>query len=512
MSGEAPAHAGQLSADGKWRWDGTTWQPAVSDILSRPAPQWLSVKLQAPATWLTLAGALIVGLIADQALRAGVFGLAASLTLAITAFVLLFAGRLLTFESRVLAAAAVLFAAWLTVRASPWLLWPDVAMSLVLLGFAASIAVRGSLLDIGIAESLARAVHTFLHGAAGAAFVIQPLGRTRKQLGRVAPLARGLLIAAPIAVLLASLLAAADPVFASFFNLNLNLGQLMLDATFVAAGSLAAAGLLRLTAAEPLSRVDGPVWRLGSIEGLVVLVVLDAIFAAFAAAQAIAATGAAGDTLRAAGTTYSDYARSGFFQLLWVAAITAVVLILFSRITSLTERTTKRAFEVLAQMAIGLTLLIVFVAFQRLSLYEQAYGFTMLRLYSHIFAVWIALVFLLLAAEMAGLFRRRRWFVGAASISAMTLLLALNLVNPEVIVVNLNINHALATHKMDTQYLAELSGDATPALLANRSLVDPSIARQISQVACAGPGAYSASPAGFNWSNAAAAMARREGC
>jgi hypothetical protein len=253
-------------------------------------------------------------------------------------------------------------------------------------------------------------------------------------------------------------------------------------------------------------------WRLGSTEGLVVLSVLDAIFAAFAVAQAIAATGAAGETLRAVGVTYADYARTGFFQLLWVAGITAVVLILFSRITGLTERSTKRAFQVLAQVAILLTLLIVFVAFRRLSLYEEAYGFTMLRLYSHIFAVWIAIVFLLLAAETAGLFPRRRWFVGATAISAMTLLLALNLVNPEAIVVNSNIDHARITHKMDPQYLGELSSDATPSLLANRSLVDQSIGRDISQVACAGPHTYSTSLAAFNFSDAAAATARREAC
>jgi len=243
-----------------------------------------------------------------------------------------------------------------------------------------------------------------------------------------------------------------------------------------------------------------------------VLSVLDAIFAAFAIAQALAATGAAGNTLRSAGVTYADYARSGFFQLLWVAGITAVVLILFSRITGLTERTTKRAFQVLAQVAIGLTLLIVFVAFRRLSLYEEAYGFTMLRLYSHIFAVWIAIIFLLLAAETAGVFPRRRWLVGATSVSAMALLLALNLVNPEAIVVNLNIDHARVTHKMDPQYLAELSSDATPTLLAERSLVDQSIGLDISRVACAGPHSYSASLAAFNWSDAAAAAARRQGC
>jgi len=512
MSGDTPSHVGSLSPDGKWRWDGKSWQPTLAVGRAPTSPAWLSLDLKARATPVTLALALLVGLVSDQWLRVGTFGLGGSLTVAIAAVALWRAGRLMSFESRVLAGGAVLFAAWLTVRASPWLLWPDLAMSFALLGLTASLSVRGSLLDIGIAESAARSVHAAIHLAAGAAFALQPLIRIRARLGVVAPLLRGLLIAAPIAVLLAGLLAAADPVFASFFNLNIDAGQLALDVTYVALGSLAAAGLLRVAAAEPVARVDGPTWRLGSIEGLVVLAVLDAIFGAFAVAQAIAATGAAGDTLRSAGVTYADYARSGFFQLLWVAGITAVVIILFSRITGLTERTTRRAFMVLAQIAIALTLLIVVVAFQRLSLYEDAYGFTMLRLYSHIFAVWIAVVFLLLAADMAGVFRRRRWFVGATSISAMAVLMALNLLNPEAIVVALNVDHARSTHKIDAQYFAELSSDATPSLLADRAQLDPSLERDISRVACAGPRGYSASPAAFNLSDAAAAAARRQSC
>jgi hypothetical protein len=512
MSGDTPSSVGSLSPDGKWRWDGESWQPTLSFDVARLGPPWLSLQLRSHATSLTLAGAVIVGLLADQALRVGTFGLAASVTVAIAALALSFAGRLLTLESRLLAGAAVLFAAWLTVRASPWLLWPDLGMSFALLALAASLADRGSLLDLGIAEAAARSLHALVHGIAGAGFAIQPLQRVRNRFGLVAPLARGLLIAAPIAILLAGLLAAADPVFASFFNLNVDIGRLVLDVMYVAAGSLVAAGLLRLAAAEPVTRVDGPKWRLGSIEGLVVLAVLDAVFAAFAVAQAIAATGAAGDTLRTAGVTYADYARSGFFQLLWVAGITAVILILFSRITSLTERTTKRAFDVLAQIAIALTLLIVVVAFQRLSLYEDAYGFTMLRLYSHIFAVWIAVVFLLLGADMAGLFRRRRWFVGATSISAMAVLLTLNLVNPEAIVVGLNIDHAQSAHKIDAQYFADLSSDATPALLAGRAQLDSTISRDVGRVACSGPHTYSPSPAAYNLSDAAAATARRTNC
>src|SRR6202165_1715831 len=417
-------------------WDGASWRPVVRGSL----PRWLNRELKSKATWLTLLAALAVGLVADQALRVGTFGLAASLTLALIALALVFAGRIASFESRLFVRASGLFSAWLTVRASPWLLWPDLATLFALIGLAASGTSRGSLLDMGIAEAPAPPAHALVHVVTGAPFVVRPALQVRNRIGVVAPIARGALIAAPIATLLIVLLGIADPVFASFFSLNVDLGQLTLDLAFVAAGALAAAGLLRLAAAEPLARVDGPAWRLGSIEGLVVLAVLDAVFAAFAVAQGIAAAGAAGDALRTAGVTYADYARSGFFELLWVAGISAGGLILFSRITSLTERATKRAFQLLALVAIALTLLIVLVAFQRLRLYEEAYGFTMLRLYSHIFAVWIALTFLLLAADFAGLLPRRRWLVGAVSVSAMAALVALNVVNPEALVVSLNLD------------------------------------------------------------------------
>jgi hypothetical protein len=501
MSGESYTHIGQLSSDGNWRWDGASWRPVVP----RTLPRWLNRDTKGKATWLTLVAALAGGLVADQALRTGTFGLAASLTMALIALALVFAGRIASLESRALVGASILFSAWLTVRASPWLLWPDLAMSFALIGLAASVASRGSLFDIGIAEAAARSAHALMHVVMGAPFAFKPAVQVRNRIGLVAPIARGTLIAAPIAILLIVLLAAADPVFASFFNLNLDVGQLTLDVTFVTAGALVAAGLLRLAAAEPLARVDGPAWRLGSIEGLVVLAVLDAVFAAFAVAQAIAAAGAAGDALRSAGVTYADYARSGFFELLWVAGITAVVLILFSRITNLTEPTTRRAFQLLALVAIALTLLIVLVAFQRLRLYEEAYGFTMLRLYSHIFAVWIALIFLLLAADHSGLFRRRRWLVGAVSVSGMAVLMALNVINPEALVVSLNLTRAQATQKIDAQYLSTLSNDATQALLASAS---PDVRR----IACEGPQSYSAPPAAYNWSDASAATSRRTRC
>jgi hypothetical protein len=188
------------------------------------------------------------------------------------------------------------------------------------------------------------------------------------------------------------------------------------------------------------------------------------------------------------------------------------MLVLFSRVTRLYSRRARLAFVALAEIAIALTLLIVAVAFVRLGLYESAYGFTMLRLYSHNFAGWVAFVYLLLAADLAGAFHRRRWFVGATGLTAVVLLLALNVINPEALVVGLNADRAVATHKIDAQYLRELSSDATPALFAERSRLDPALQPEITRVLCAGPRAYAPSLAAYNWADAGAADARRKAC
>ena len=506
MADVTPAPVGQLSADGRWRWDGAAWQPVIR------SPSWANTTLRARATWATVVAALLVGLLADQWLRTGAFGLAGSATLIVAAVALVWLVDMRRLESRLLVAGAVLFAAAFALRASPWLLWPDLCAALLLLGAAASLSARGSILDLGSAEVIARSVHGLIHVLGGAAFAARPFFSIRGRMASAVPIVRGVLIAAPIAAVLAALLASADPVFASFFKLDIDAGQLVLDVIYVFIGSLAAAGLLRLAAAAPVDRVDGPSWRLGATEALVVLVILDAVFAAFALAQVLAATGAAADTLRNAGVTYSDYARSGFFQLLWVSGITLAVLILFGRISAFKQRNSKLAFLVLAEMAIALTMMIDVVAFRRLSLYEEAYGFTMLRLYSHVFAVWLGVVFLLLAADFLGVCRHRRWFIGATAITACVVLLGLNVANPEAIVVAFNTDHAKAAHKIDSAYLADLSSDATPALLASLAQLEPALRQEVTEAACQGPRSYSAPITAYNWADASAAEARRSGC
>jgi hypothetical protein len=126
--------------------------------------------------------------------------------------------------------------------------------------------------------------------------------------------------------------------------------------------------------------------------------------------------------------------------------------------------------------------------------------------------VWVAVVFLLLAADFLGVWSGRRWFIGATLATAAAVLLGLNFVNPEALIVSLNTSHAQTAHKIDGEYLSQLSSDATPALLASRSSIDATLRAQVDQAACEGMRTYAPTPAAFNWAYAQAAEARRSSC
>lgn len=481
MSEDAATFRGRLSPDGQWVWDGARWQPASARL--RPStPAWLRTSLnERPRSWMLVPMAL-AAVLTDQVLRTAAFGTGAAVLL-VTGAVALVAAGLTRREPRVLAAAAVVFAGWTAVRSSPWLAWPDLAASIGLLLVAASLRWQGSLLDLGVAEAGARTAYGLLHVVLGTKVATSAIRRTWPRVGPPWPVLRGAALAAPIAALVGWLLASADPVFASFFQFQVDPAQLGLDAMFLMAGTVVMGGLLRVALAKPLPRVEGPERRFGLIEALLVIGVLDLLFAAFAIAQLVAVSAAGEQTLRAAGVTYAEYARSGFFQLLYVAAITLVVLVTAIRTTALDQRG-RFIFQVACGVATVLAILVVYVAFRRLQLYEVAYGFTMLRLYSHVFAVWIGVVFVVLAIDLA-VVSRRRWFTGAAVTTFLVTLLLLNVANPEALIVKLDTSRAETSRAVDSAYLASLSDDAVPTLAATQPQVPPDLAPEIRRAMCA---------------------------
>jgi hypothetical protein len=106
--------------------------------------------------------------------------------------------------------------------------------------------------------------------------------------------------------------------------------------------------------------------------------------------------------------------------------------------------------------------LILVSAFYRMYLYENAYGFTYLRFFTHYFMI---MLFLLLIASLVKVYFTEvpliKYFI-RISLSAYILL---NFINTDRIIAELNLSKQTYTGLVDLRYLTTLSTDAYPVLI-----------------------------------------------
>ena len=442
------------------RFDRNDLWPDLTVVRAADGRAWLAVAAMAAAT--------------DLVVRRGP-GLSATLFVLVVAGGLVASGRLENRAALGLAVAAPAFGTCLYLHLSPPLVALNVLAAAGLIALAGSFARDGDPLDITLPDLVRRSLVALAHGVAAPEFLVRG-GRAggRRQLSgdRGLAVGRGLVLAVPIVLVLGFLLADADPVFASWFRIE-DAGDLVAHAVLLGLGAWAGGGLLRMASSAAPRPLPTVAWRLGFVETACVLGGLVALYTAFAVAQLVAMAGGASKVLDTAGLTYAEYARSGFAQLLVAATLTLGVLLAVRAVADAPTPGQRRTVVVLAEAAVVLTLAIVVVAVYRLHLYENAYGLTLARLYATAFALWVGVVVVLLALSLAGLHARRRWLVAASLAAGLAGVLVLNVVNPERLVVDRNIDHYEQTGKLDTAHLALLSDDAVPAIVAALPRLDP---------------------------------------
>src|SRR5262245_16371771 len=416
--------------------------------------------------------AVIGGVGFDIASRVGIASAAATAWIVIVAAGLLLSGRVSGLTGRVLIGAAPLFGLLLAFRASPWVIVPTtVAVALVLL-LGVSLGADGSAFA-GTFTSLANRIWLVVCHLALAAGMLQPTEASGKVHGLA--ITRGLLLGAPVALAIGLLLAWADPIFRSWFNLNVALNHLLL----AAAGAWLVIGLARAASAAKPSSALLPAPSLGTVEAGLILGALCGLYLAFVAAQLVALSDGGHHVLVTEGLTYAQYARSGFFQLLACAAITLVVL-LAVRACADPDRL---AIAALSWLTVALTVLVVVVAIRRLQLYEAAFGLTLLRLACLAAAAWIGVVFLLLGASIPRRGLPRRRFAALVTVSGLVLIGIWGIANPASIVARTNLNRS--GHTFDLSQVPVLGSDAVPTMLAN--LGHSSNPRQVMVMLCSLP-------------------------
>ncbi|MBQ2734290.1 MAG: DUF4173 domain-containing protein [Clostridia bacterium] len=94
------------------------------------------------------------------------------------------------------------------------------------------------------------------------------------------------------------------------------------------------------------------------------------------------------------GLTYADYARGGFFELCWVTAINAAILLLFHLLIKRGERDRgilNAIYSVLFSLA---TLILIATALSKMLLYIDSYGLTQKRVYASLLMLLFAVSFL----------------------------------------------------------------------------------------------------------------------
>jgi hypothetical protein len=213
---------------------------------------------------------------------------------------------------------------------------------------------------------------------------------------------------------------------------------------------------------------------LGALEITTALGTLTALFAAFVVAQLGWFFGGEQFLRERTGLTAAQYAREGFFQIVWVVLLVVPVL-MATRAALRPGRELARRHTMLSLPVIALLGAIILSAVMRMRLYVHYYGLTTDRLYPLVFLGWLA--FVLIWFSLTVLRDQGRAFVAGTVISGLLVLAALNVVAPDTVVARVNIARAARTSRdagrdLDLPHLAGLSGEA--AALATHAVLAPS--------------------------------------
>ena len=432
-----------------------------------------------------LSHALLLALAGDALLRGASAGVAFPLWIGILGIAMVSAtrrsGRDVSREATGWLITAVLFAAGLAWRDSSILQPLDVLATLGALAMAA-IALgnsRAALLaerfrhTIWAAVALARVMAAgFIPLAVRELFATEARGRWTS---RVRPVVRSTLIAGTLLVVFGSLLRGADPIFASLVELPQLDVELLVSHVFVIGGLcwLVSGWMSGALGPELRQRRAPESWPFGLslLDITTALGTLSLLFAAFVVVQLGWFFGGESFLRARTGLTAAEYARRGFFEMVWVVML-VVPLLVATRAALRPGRALERRHTLLSVPVIALLGAMILSAVTRMQLYVTYYGLTVDRFYPLVFMAWLSVVLVWLALTV--LRGHGRVFIAGVAISGLVVLAALNVVAPDALIARFNIDRAARVPRpsgsaLDLRHMANLSAEA--ATLATRALL-----------------------------------------
>jgi hypothetical protein len=162
-------------------------------------------------------------------------------------------------------------------------------------------------------------------------------------------------------------------------------------------------------------------------------------------------------------STYADYARSGFFELILVTAINFAILLLSLLALGKAKAGLQIFIRILLYILVLCSIVMLYSAYSRLALYEEAYGYTEIRFLVHSFMIFLALLLVLASVRISRKdFPLVKWYIVLGLLSYVIM----NYLEMDRIIAAQNIARYEASGDLDTDYLTGLSWEAVPKLIA----------------------------------------------
>ncbi|MEA2015314.1 MAG: DUF4173 domain-containing protein [Actinomycetota bacterium] len=275
----------------------------------------------------------------------------------------------------------------------------------------------------------------------------------------------GILISVPILAIIIWLLSSADIIFKDLF-LNIPVSKIIKHFFVIIIVSIYATcfvwALIKAFNEMKQEKYSKIKWKLffDPVILLTILVLVNVIYAIFSIIQFTYLFGGNSFVLPSS-YTYAEYARKGFFELIVVSIINFGILI-FSK--TFVKKDNKKAFTIIR---VFLTLLVIFTlilivsAFYRMLVYEQAYGFTYLRIFVQAFMI---MLFFLSISNIIYTWKPNFPVIKYYFIISLTIYVIMNFANVDAIIAENNIDRYFKSGQIDTGYLKDLSYDAIPQM------------------------------------------------
>jgi hypothetical protein len=104
-------------------------------------------------------------------------------------------------------------------------------------------------------------------------------------------------------------------------------------------------------------------------------------------------------------------------------------------------------------------------------LYQAEYGLSEQRLYPTAFMGWLSVVFIWFCLTV--LRGQRKRFAFGAMVAGYLLVATLQVINPDALIARTNLERARTGHIFDAGYVASLSADAVPEIVAGLPTLNP---------------------------------------